>query len=70
MSKMSNLYLEQSEIAQNYIGDYADGKYPTIEAAKKAFTQDKSFVNFVGAKVSIIIIVVIVYSLFIFFSEL
>ena len=50
MSKMSNLYLEQSEIAQNYIGDYADGKYPTIEAAKKAFTQDKSFINMVGAE--------------------
>ena len=42
MSKMSNLYLEQSEIAQNYIGDYADGKYPTIEAAKKAFNDQSS----------------------------
>jgi len=50
MSKMSNLYLEQSEIAQNYIGDYADGVYPSIEAAKKAFIQDKHFVNFVGAE--------------------
>ena len=50
MSKRSNLYLEQSEIAQNYIGDYADGKYPTLEAAKKAFTQDKSFINMVGAE--------------------
>ena len=50
MSKMSNLYLEQSEIAQNYIGDYADGKYPTLEAAKKAFTQDQSFINMVGAE--------------------
>ena len=50
MSKMSNLYLEQSEIAQNYIADYANGHYTTIEAAKKAFIQDPHFVNFVGAE--------------------
>ena len=50
MSKMSNLYLEQSEIAQNYIGDFIDGHYDSLAAARIAFTKDKSFINMVGAE--------------------
>ena len=50
MSKMSNLYLEQSEIAQNYIGDFIDGHYDSLDQAKIAFTKDKSFINMVGAE--------------------
>ena len=41
MSKMGNLYLELTERPQDFIADYADNKYPSLDDAREAFTKEK-----------------------------
>ena len=38
---MGNLYLELTERAQDFIADYADNKYPSLDDAREAFTKEK-----------------------------